>query len=551
MHPIFKRLALFLLVVVAVNAGITWYFNHISIANHKLLKQDRKFHNAPDDIDILVMGHSRPGVALNDRLLPNAVNFCSGGESNIHTYYKLKYVLEESGKKVKTVVLPAGFGSFNLPDVEVNANSFYWKRYVDYLKLGEETGEFSTYLSVWLKAHLVPWYEYPYLRLQVALGDFDLSIDKEAYAASSDAEKLEIARGIINQQMSSRNQYDSVSISYVKRTLELCKEHNVMVVYVNFPVSSYYETAAKEVIDEHGFSDKFVQIAEMIARSENGVLFDFTTSDLEMGDDLFSDPQHMTKEGQQKFTTYFLELLQPDAEEEQEEKEAPAKADNFAIDYSDVSYEKFIGLFKQQSVPFTLNTDTLPIGWQNPIYGNSYKRGDTSLTAFPAGFIATFLADSIFGSGWYSLYDHSQLVLSDYARSGSTDGRHALYPWYKFNLDNDNIGLLVLQWEQYSATNGGGWKVWWLQYDAMGKKIACEKIAEHSLYTSADGWENEDTFYWERSHTCERSDIEITTTGVGATIQGFRFREIQLNDSSWTEKKRLSDELLNINFTPH
>ena len=300
----------FLLVVACVNGGITWYFYNISISNHKLIKQDRRFHAAGNDIDVLVMGHSRPGAAINDAIMESWANFCSGGESNIHTYYKLKYILESSGKNVKKVILPAGYGTFALPDVDVNSNSFYWKRYVDYLELGREVGDFESYLSVWIKSRIVPWYEYPYLRMQFAFGDFDLSINKEAYDSGSDTYRLAVASRIVDQQSASKALYHPVSINYIRKTIDLCEAHNVELIYVKFPVSSYYTNATNFVIDQFEMQEHLEAVDSIITNSGNVKLLDLREWPLFNSDSNFSDPQHIDKNRRDIFTTNFATLIE-------------------------------------------------------------------------------------------------------------------------------------------------------------------------------------------------------------------------------------------------
>ena len=295
-----KQLLLFVIILVAVNIALSFYFYKVSVRNHKLYKQDRVFHSSEDQIDLLVMGHSRPFRAIDETQFDNIVNFCSGGESNVHTYYKLKYVLEQSGKNVETVILPAGFGSFNLDDPSLISNSFYWKKYVDYLELSEVSNDFSTYTSIWLKSKVIPWYEYPYLKLSLETGDFDLKISKEKYQNGSAEEKYKMARMILDRAVANSQFYDSVSSIYLNKTIELCKNSDCKLVFVKYPVTSSYKKAMNEIVDEKELSELAIRIEEIIDK-EGITLLDHQDMWLE-NDDHFLDPQHLNEDGKKAFS---------------------------------------------------------------------------------------------------------------------------------------------------------------------------------------------------------------------------------------------------------
>ena len=300
-HPLLKRLLLFCVIFIGINGVITAYFYRVSIHNHKLLTQDRGYHQSGDSIELLIMGHSRPFKAIDPSLLPNAVNFCSGGESNIHTYYKLKYALERSGKEIKIVLLPAGFPSFNVPDPQVNSNSFYWKQYVDYFELAQLTGEHDKYVSVWLKSHTIPWYEYGYLKLSSSTGDFDLRVDKEDFLNGSKEEKLNMANLVIERTMGTRSFYDEVSLEYLKKTIKLCQQHKCQLVFIKYPVSSSYREATQAMKKEYKLLKGELK-ADSIIQSYSDVHFWNYSNYWSEDDSFFADPQHVNIQGQKTFT---------------------------------------------------------------------------------------------------------------------------------------------------------------------------------------------------------------------------------------------------------
>lgn len=303
----FRRLLLFLLILFALNGVISLYFYKVSTRNHKMVRQDRVFHKAPKKIDYLIMGHSRPFRAIDITSLPHAVNFCSGGESNINTYYKLRNVLEKSNKEVHTVILPAGFASFSQNKPEGTGNAFYWKRYVDYFEVGRETDDRLSYFSIWLKAKVVPWYEYPYIRMSMLTGDATSPIDVKGYANGSEEERLQQALKLANLNNDTKAIFDEASMTYLKKTIALCKKHNCRLIYVKYPISKYYQEAT-QLLPNAEKLNKRSQEFDATIRESGITMFDFTHL-FDDQQDYFKDPHHLGKQAQQIFTQHLKQSL--------------------------------------------------------------------------------------------------------------------------------------------------------------------------------------------------------------------------------------------------
>ena len=150
-RKLLRKLIIFLVLFVVINEGVKTYFYQVTLKEDALFAQDAAFAAAPDTINFLFMGHSRPLAAVDANALPRSFNYASDGEYNIQTYYKLKYILEKTDKVIGTIVMPAGHGSFQSMKDAYTYRSYYWSKYVDYLEVGNIKDDYSTHAVIWFE----------------------------------------------------------------------------------------------------------------------------------------------------------------------------------------------------------------------------------------------------------------------------------------------------------------------------------------------------------------------------------------------------------------
>ena len=308
-HPVLKKSLLFLAILVLLNEGIKFYF-YMAVANtSRLVKTDQAFHAIDHELDYLFLGHSRPKAAIDTENRDNIFSFASGGESNIYTYYKLKHILEETDIKASTVVLPCGFGTFNMRDIDHTINSFYWMRYVDYLEIGEIKDQWFDYLGILVKAKLFPYFQHPQLVLD---REYQKFTEKINYRTPLDqipsAQRATLALQSIEANHLQRELYDSISLHYLDLTLKLCEEHKQNVVFVKYPVTQYYYVAAakfsaKHKVDTESINDHILKL------DPNVKILDFELSYADQ-DRYFKDLNHLNADGSRVFTQELLMQLQ-------------------------------------------------------------------------------------------------------------------------------------------------------------------------------------------------------------------------------------------------
>ncbi len=305
---LFKQTLLFLLILLAANEGFRQYFLRVTAAKLPLVQRDKAFHNIDHTLDYLFVGHSRVLFGIDTTNHPEIFSFSSGGESNIYSYYKLKHILEEGRVNAKTIVMPCGFGSFNMRKLSHTTNSFYWSKYVDYLEIGSYRDQWFDYLGTSIKAKLFPYFERPAMQMdRYFLEVTGKRNHRLPLVEIPEEERAEMAFQSLETNHISRALYDSVSLIYLEKTVALCKEKNQKIVFVKFPITSYAQKAATRFTAVHEL--KITSIDSIILNTWSEVpIIDHQELYIDQPD-LFVDVTHMNEDGAAQFTNKILKDL--------------------------------------------------------------------------------------------------------------------------------------------------------------------------------------------------------------------------------------------------
>jgi len=300
-----KRILLFALLFLGANELIKLYFFEVSISDHTLVKQERRFDKYHGDLKYLFLGNSRVARAIDTSLIDNSYAYCSGGESNVQTYYKLKYLLETESDRITNVILPIGINSIGLYRPDKNLNSFYWRKYMDYVELMELTSDYSTYSSVAIKSEMFPYFEYPYVRMLKEYDEARLIGSDSIYQFGSEKERIELAANVVANQHRFVHINNATAIEYVKKTIDLVKRYKKRLTFIKYPVTHYYENASLIYEIEDGRKE----IDAIIKRVASEIDFlDFQNLYADKPD-YFRDVHHLNEDGKRKFTNHLRDYF--------------------------------------------------------------------------------------------------------------------------------------------------------------------------------------------------------------------------------------------------
>jgi hypothetical protein len=307
------KLLLFAALLAAVNYALDQAFKAFSV--HHLLHRtmDKQFAEYEGTMTYLAMGNSHNCV--NTHILENSFNYGSPSESIIQSYYKLKYILEKSGKKPEYLLLQGDISSFGPKIASRYEYNFYWKKYIDYVELARikkdrdilvkyMEGKFFSYAGNYKDIQLSIVYRIKMRGIEMFRG-FRPHRDYRNFADEPDRQKAAWKKATLF--LSGDEYFDPTIRVYFEKILQLCQEHEVKVFLLRIPMSKeFYEEELKIVP-----ADKLYEEVEAIAYrypvfirtlDYHGLYFDHP--------EYFFDPDHLNVKGSDLFTTRLAEDLQ-------------------------------------------------------------------------------------------------------------------------------------------------------------------------------------------------------------------------------------------------
>ncbi|MEQ1505503.1 MAG: hypothetical protein ABMB14_24940 [Myxococcota bacterium] len=297
-----RRVVGFLVVGLVFHLALYLPYTRIVRAGHKAVRSDRAFVlTAPREISLLVCGDSHPRTAIDPGMLgDDVVNIAIGGEHYLKTWYRMRALVERTGRTVDTLLLPLDAGSFSGWHAENFAPEFVWGRYVDFLEIGRVRGDRWDYVGRQLKASIFPYAgelrTINQLRTKrfgfgedLPTGSFgDLSVPERRLAALTQAKEHFKDADLMDPGL--RWAFDSL--------IRWADEHGVKVVLVAFPVTAMYDGWVQRL----GIRERVQrEVVDPVTANPNHVYLDF--HDLFAGrDHLFSDPHHLNAAGRVAFS---------------------------------------------------------------------------------------------------------------------------------------------------------------------------------------------------------------------------------------------------------
>ncbi len=295
-----RKIIIFLLILIAINEVAKQYFYRSVVADDVLFAQDEAFEAAPDTIDYLIMGHSRPHFGVDATEIPRAFNYASLGENSIYSYYKLKHILENSDKKIGTIVLPAGLGSFSSMSDAYTFKSFYWGQYVDYIELGNLKDDFSSHAGIWFEHNIFPYAQSVGNSIDEKYGEAVEDPSSKTFSEMDLHEKVQNAKFMLNKNKKRKLINSEVALHYLQLTLDLCKEYNKPIYFIKYPITDIYKNELA-AFAEAGSVD--ISATDSIITNADGPFFLFEFDEDNLRDyNLFEDAHHLNAAGKQNLT---------------------------------------------------------------------------------------------------------------------------------------------------------------------------------------------------------------------------------------------------------
>jgi hypothetical protein len=299
------RLILFFALLLVVNFALDRSFKAFSVHNELNNMMDEQFADYDDTLKYLAMGNSHN--CINTRILENSFNYGSPSENIVQSYYKLKHILEASGKKPEYLILQADISSFGPKSSSRYEYNSYWIQYIDYFELARIKNS---------KDMLFKWLEGRFFSYAGNYKDIQLSIlyrikikSVEMYHGYRPHRDFRNFADEVNMQKTARNKaklilsdevyLDNTIRVYFEKILELCQSNDIRLILVRIPMSKEFNEEEAKIVPV----DKLYAEVETIASRYpvfEGML-DYHALYIDHPE-YFFDPDHLNIEGSDLFT---------------------------------------------------------------------------------------------------------------------------------------------------------------------------------------------------------------------------------------------------------
>ncbi|MBV2245604.1 MAG: hypothetical protein KUL83_00440 [Lentimicrobium sp.] len=299
------RSLLFIALLLLVNVMLDQSFKAFSVHNILNKRMDEQFAGYTDTLKYLSMGNSHNCV--NTYLLEKSFNYGSPSENYIQSYYKLKHILEHSGKKPEYLLLQADISTYGAKIANRYEYNSYWIKYIDYPELARIKndrqvltkwleGKFFSYAGNYKDVQLSIVYRIKIKTLEMHNG-FRPHRDYRNFAQEPNRQQLAWDKA---QLFSTPGVYFDPTIkAYFKKILQLCDDYEIKVYLIRYPVSQEFYTEETRIVPAW----KLYPEVERIASGYTSYLGTLDYHNLFFDHpEYFFDPDHLNIKGSDLFT---------------------------------------------------------------------------------------------------------------------------------------------------------------------------------------------------------------------------------------------------------
>ena len=251
----FKKLGVFVILVLALNIILNEVYNHWMYYFRLARTQDEQFQAYTGPLKYLMLGNSHNRVS--PAILGNGFCYIMPKEIYTQTYYKLKYILEKTNKRPENILLSIDPVNFS-PRAETELSfDGYWRKYLNYFELARDYHS-SDYLVNWFTGNFFSYAgNYRYVLMSIQFFKANLNQIKNGYiparnylnfAKESNREAIgfEVATAYLSSY--SKNSILGETRYYLK-ILDLCKQYNIHLILLRMPMTDEYLKYARKLID--------------------------------------------------------------------------------------------------------------------------------------------------------------------------------------------------------------------------------------------------------------------------------------------------------------
>jgi len=259
------------------------------------------------EYDTLILGDSRAAFGVIPERFGGTLKVAALGEGYMVSHYKLVHALER--QPWRTVLLSVGRHSFS----QTRAGQVSPRFRAQFIQFGDLTrsrGNLARNASAYIKYRMFPYADFlahldKYLDSRRDPEGIEKAVlEKFLRDFSQTDDKLGAARRHVQPQLAGEWWNDEM-VFFFERILGLCRERDVRVILVRYPVTAAYAEATEQLLPLEEFDARLQELLEDWPEVE---FVDYLT--LYAGqDELFADVDHLNGAGMVKFTERVIKDL--------------------------------------------------------------------------------------------------------------------------------------------------------------------------------------------------------------------------------------------------
>lgn len=293
-----KKIALFGFLAIAIHLCLSIGFNYWVSSRSNLLLTQKQFEELEEAPYFLFMGDSHTARSIAADSLPVAYNLGYYGENCIRTYYRLRYIIEVLDKKPGYVFFPSGNYRYSKMFSQFKRNNFFYIDYVDYTELTYYDHFNEDHMQLYLKHKIFPYIEWIDLLKRESEKKKNAEISWEK---TSSRNKYKSARNFVRNTLfnyDQKNMDDELSLLYLSLTIELCKKHSIVPVFIKYPFTKMYFDEMDDFLGEELIKNSK---SDSLIKASNCVVWNYNTI-YQNNHQYFFDSHHMNQDGMNAFT---------------------------------------------------------------------------------------------------------------------------------------------------------------------------------------------------------------------------------------------------------
>jgi hypothetical protein len=260
-----------------------------------------------EQVKLLLMGDSHTERSIDAAQLDSTYSLAYFGENNMMNFYKLSYCLKHGMPTPKYILLPCDVVTYSQKFHDYRTNKAFYYSLIPFNEVKNTGGPMLATYYDYVKTRLLPYAEWQHI-----LNRMHVNREKKAnlsFANKSPEEQKKDAAFFIRQEImqdnSVSNLYYENALTYLKRTISLCEEHHIKLIFVKYPLTKRVLDEVKSCIDSASYHNR---PAENIIREKHIPILNFETLYTEHPE-FFFDCHHINNSGKAAFTATIRQSL--------------------------------------------------------------------------------------------------------------------------------------------------------------------------------------------------------------------------------------------------